>query len=144
MTRLDIGCGYHPTGDINCDRYRIAQTSEGLKPSKADIICTAEYLPFQDKTFDEVYSCQAIEHMDSPIRFVQQAHQIARKKITIVTPTLWCSKDTFHKWSFRRKWFHTLGFKTKISDYRPLPFRTKIPFPIKLVITESIYAEKDL
>ena len=53
IKKLNIGCGDQILpGYINCDLYS----------DKADVICDARQLTFEDNYFDEVYSSHVIEH----------------------------------------------------------------------------------
>jgi len=50
-----------------------------------DVICSAEALPFKDKSFDEVHSQFVIEHCANPAEMIRESVRVARKKVTITT-----------------------------------------------------------
>ena len=73
---LDVGCGYTPRGDVNCD----------IKMTPCvDVICSAEALPFKDGSFDEVHSQFVIEHCADPVRMIREMVRVTRNKAIITT-----------------------------------------------------------
>ena len=55
MKKLNLGCGDEVMeGYINCDLYN----------PKADVMCDARNLPFEDNSIDEVYVCHLLEHFN--------------------------------------------------------------------------------
>ncbi len=77
---LDIGCGNKPYRDlfkngvseyIGCD---IMQSDQNL----VDIICAATALPFDNETFDTVFSTQVIEHVEDHRAMLFEASRVLK------------------------------------------------------------------
>ena len=81
MTLLDIGGGIRPHPDATCivDLYN---TSKGYKQWDLNKFP----YPFEDKSFDIVYSRMNLEHVAHPIETVNEMYRIAKKKIIIIVP----------------------------------------------------------
>ncbi len=47
-------------------------------PHLNTLVCTAEYLPYPDKTFDVVLAADTIEHTPVPLRALQEIHRTLR------------------------------------------------------------------
>jgi predicted SAM-dependent methyltransferase len=77
---LDYDSGYKTNMDFNLDNFPY---------------------PFEDNTFDEVYSNHVFEHLDNPYKSIKELHRICKDNatITIVCPHFsgvsWC--DLTHK-----------------------------------------------
>lgn len=80
MKKLNIGCGNdYKKGWINLDFN---------KNVKADVYCNLEKkLPFEDNSFDEVYSRCVLEHMKNPFNLILEMKRVCKKggKIIIIT-----------------------------------------------------------
>ena len=73
---LDVGCGYTPRGDVNCD----------IKMTPCvDVICSAEALPFKDNVFEKAFSHHVVEHCTNPAKMLQEICRVA-KTAEICTP----------------------------------------------------------
>jgi SAM-dependent methyltransferase len=79
LLTLDVGCGgskrysWHIIrGDINIDilkpTYKIANF----------IQCDAHHLPFRTGVFDKIYMYDLIEHLDSPLLALREAHRVLK------------------------------------------------------------------
>ena len=78
MLTLDVGCGSHPIGDVNCDILRPKIRIEFF------VRCDAHYLPFKPKAFDRVISLEVLEHMHSPFHILKEIHAVLKEKGTII------------------------------------------------------------
>ena len=69
-SRLDIGCGAVPTGDVNLDLLIPGDERRQFDPQKIKnfILADCQHLPFPDNTFLEVYSSHFLEHVRDPDR----------------------------------------------------------------------------
>jgi len=119
---LDVGCGNRPSGDVNCD-FTVKDVghrgtkgkSINYKKIKNFILCDAQYLPFKDLVFNEVYSSHVIEHLKNPYLFLKETIRVSKDKITIICPHRYGDKmaNLFHgKWNnpyhlhfLNKKWF---------------------------------------
>jgi len=88
--KLDVGCGYRPTGDVNVD----------INSPYADMICDAAYLPFKDEAFTEVFSGDVIEHCSDPAKMLEEMLRVGRK-VTFTTDDIHWPGRVFH-YLFRR------------------------------------------
>lgn len=107
MFSLDVGCGVHPRGTINCDVTRDDpqghRHSSRIRKIKNFVLCDARALPFRSAVFDYVRSYQVIEHIPDPERAIGEFIRVSRAKIKI---------ETYHKLSNKlqinrsvRRWF---------------------------------------
>lgn len=95
---LDVGCGNHPKGDVNCDLY--IDDTEGHRNSEQVLSnvytlnvhaipnfvkCSSLYLPFKEGTFETVISSQVIEHVENPFAMLKELAYVATKRIEIET-----------------------------------------------------------
>ena len=136
---LDIGCGHgwypfrlidkwnlkgHITGiDISRHNIELFQNEikkRGYSDKLSANIANAEALPFDDNTFDLVYSTEALEHIESPSLFFKEASRVLKPggKLIITTPS--GPMHTFWKTLF---WLpskiHRLFIKPKTSAPYP-------------------------
>lgn len=79
---LDLGCGTRPYAliyDTLVDMSvgtEVTYSPHGLQ--NADIICTAEQLPFADASFDTVLCTEVLEHTRDPFAVIQQIRRVLR------------------------------------------------------------------
>jgi len=78
---LDVGCGDRPRGDVNCD-------IELRKNIPNFVLCSAEYLPFRENSFDIVTSFYVIEHIPNIYKFLSELYRVSRKSILITTDNI--------------------------------------------------------
>jgi len=80
---LDVGCGFRSShtkrGTIGIDLHR------GL----AEIIVDAHYLPFQSSTFDGCYAYALLEHVNNPLRVLEEIRFVLKVGgwLKILVPT---------------------------------------------------------
>jgi SAM-dependent methyltransferase len=120
---LEVGSGRKPMirSDVLCERYLaddLERTGEALVVDRPLVAANAEALPFQDKTFDVVYSSHLIEHLDAPERFLEECMRVARRGV-IECPSEMGEK--FIGWAFH-KWFVRVedGVLTLVEKDRPI------------------------
>ncbi|MFQ5712279.1 MAG: methyltransferase domain-containing protein [Candidatus Geothermarchaeales archaeon] len=90
-TRLDVGCGVHPTGDVNCDLFLGRTPHRGGVCLDTEVIpnfvnCDAHWLPFGNRSFSEVYLSHTLEHCLSPHRVLEESRRVARERVIVVVP----------------------------------------------------------
>ena len=56
--------------------------SDGMRACRGDL----EWLPFQDKAFDTVICCQALEHLPNPIHALRELTRVCRGRIFLSIP----------------------------------------------------------
>ena len=144
--KIDIGCGHHPSGDVNCDLFirDIGHRGEkklinlDAKKIKNFLVCDAQYLPFRDSVFDEVYSHHVIEHLRNPYLFLKETIRISKDKVIIICPHRYGDRvinlfhgkwnNTFHLHYLNKKWFfeqlknYLVGYDIKYTRFVYLPF----------------------
>lgn len=121
---LDIGSGPapFPYATVLCERFldetvhRRGEIRTGGRPIvQGDI----HQLPFQDKSFDFVYTSHVLEHVEDPIKACRELMRVARRGY-LETPNfmkdmLFCqAKGMHHRW-------HTVAVKDTVFffEYRP-------------------------
>lgn len=93
MQTLDVGCGvpsrYHQPikGEnvIHVDRDRTAVHLE--------VQCDAHNLPFQNSIFSTVYANHILEHLNNPIKAIQEMKRVSAKRVVIKVPNA-----SYFKW----------------------------------------------
>lgn len=87
--KLDVGCGHAPKGDVNVDLLvpesdlRWNQDVSGIPNF---VKASAEYLPFKNGSFEEVYCAHLLEHFDDPNPTIQELFRVSNRKLTLVVP----------------------------------------------------------
>jgi len=127
---LDVGCGYKPRGDVNLDRLRKPYEAPGPQQLQCplNVQGIGEYLPFKDRSFDEVISDQVLEHSSIPEQFVQECIRVAKKRVTIICPHKYSSVDKliYHHNHFDAQWFNRWNPQI-YYEYEPLfPFFNRL------------------
>ena len=92
---LDIGCGCSPKGDVNCDLFvgktpHLMNEKTVVEPKKIPnfVRCSAEKLPFKDKSFDIVNASEVLEHIANPPNLINEMKRVSRNTVTIDVPNL--------------------------------------------------------
>lgn len=93
---IEIGASAHNRyflDAINVDRWGSDDTAFkkeerrlALHSAKVDVVASGDDLPFEDKSFDFVFSSHVIEHFPDPIRALLEWTRVARRYIVIVAP----------------------------------------------------------
>jgi ubiquinone/menaquinone biosynthesis C-methylase UbiE len=130
-SKLDVGCGGFPSGDVNCDLFirdighRTGKTDimgATLQPKKIKnfLICDVQYLPFKENVFTEVFSSHVIEHVDNPFLLLTELVRVSKCKVIIYCPhklgeRLTVGKNPFHKGFFNKSWFYRAARKLEVN-----------------------------
>jgi ubiquinone/menaquinone biosynthesis C-methylase UbiE len=113
---LDIGCGDVPKGDVNLDLFYYRMGRNFVKGE-------AHHLPFKDETFTKVYSKHCIEHLENPLKFLEEVRRILKQggmlECTYPSDSM-MTKKTIHNlinlhWSSAFKWKRKLMGIEKIN-----------------------------
>jgi ubiquinone/menaquinone biosynthesis C-methylase UbiE len=91
---LDVGCGTHGIGDVNCDLYIDDVGHRDGKDEKVIdtettpnfVVCSAQNLPFISCTFDTVYSSHVIEHVPEPYQMFTELLRVSKNNVLIKCP----------------------------------------------------------
>jgi len=153
---LDVGCGSSPCGNVNVDL--MVQDSDlkwDLNPGdiKNFVIAAAHCLPFQDNSFDVVFSSHLLEHLEDPEIALKEFMRVSSCQVKIVLPFgLFSIFDVFatgkrfgahvrwlrkhHKHFFLMDPLKTGSFKLRFINvkdavlYRKKRFDSLIKFPV--------------
>lgn len=131
---LDVGCGTNPKGNVNIDLYvtdfghRLDNSVIDYRKTPNFVLCDLNniHFPFIDNYFDEVYSNQVIEHINNPIKFMNEILRVCKKDGLIILRLphfigeIFSCRNKYHKWRFSRKWFakHYNVISSNIYCYR--------------------------
>ena len=93
---LDLGCGNKKRpGSLGLDV---------IPGTQADVIHDLSVFPypFPDSTFSEIFADNVLEHLDSPLKVMEELHRICRPgaKVTIIVPyfrSKWAFADPTHR-----------------------------------------------
>ena len=125
---LDVGSGLNSMGDVNID-------IDLSRRIGVFILADAQFLPFKDNCFDMVRATHVIEHLENPLRFINDAYRITNEQLLIICPHKYALKAKFegHLWSFNVKWFEKALQSLGIMSYR---IRTTfyMIFPYEIIV----------
>jgi len=90
---LDIGCGrpsrhLQPLKGENVIHIDINRNAVHL-----EVQCDAYNLPFQSNSFSTVYASHTLEHLDNPIKTIQEIKRVSAKRVVIKVPNA-----SYFKW----------------------------------------------
>lgn len=103
---LEVGGGHnpHPRANVVVDKYVDSNfhRSGDIKVLKNQqfLNVDGESLPFADNEFDYVICCQVLEHVENPVKFLQEQFRVAKRGY-IETPSLigeYLFPRESHKW----------------------------------------------
>ena len=124
---LDVGSGHRPHEDAThlVDLLPEDDSERGgafKRLGRSLVIATVEALPFKDGTFDYVYACHVLEHVDKPERACRELMRVARAGY-VETPSPFFEQGynypkpdrgwSFHKWFVWADRHNTLVFELK-------------------------------
>ena len=96
---LDIGSGHNPyeKADVLCERYLddVERTGHVKIDARPFVIATLEFLPFKDESFDLVTCSQVLEHVDNPLRALEEIKRVG-KSAYVVTPS-WVAENYMYR-----------------------------------------------
>jgi SAM-dependent methyltransferase len=103
---LEVGGGHnpHPRANVVVDKYVDSNfhRSGKIKVLKNQKFLNAdgENLPFSDKEFDYIICCQVLEHVEDPVKFLQEQFRVAKRGYieipSLIGENLFPKKS--HKW----------------------------------------------
>jgi len=103
MTVLDVGCGDSPHGDVNVDLYLDPNIhrKESIRGKKIRnfVLADCHSLPFQDKSFDIVFSSHLLEHKGVNLaKALREWLRVSKTKLIIRVPNLFRRSkfDSYH------------------------------------------------
>jgi|WetSurMetagenome_2_1015567.scaffolds.fasta_scaffold304546_2 SAM-dependent methyltransferase len=146
--KLDVGCGYMPTGDVNCDLYpKDNWHRSGVPMDTKNILnfvqCDALHLPFKNGLFDDVFCGSLIEHVKNPVGLLKELIRVSKRRVFVQCPNRfsWTAKKSFHRNFFRSLWFYQV--LNNLKNDTPLWFTVNIQvlsiFPFDLAQNVKIY-----
>ncbi|HBA99774.1 MAG: SAM-dependent methyltransferase [Bacteroidetes bacterium GWD2_45_23] len=103
---LEIGSGHNPSYRSNVivekfiDNNYHRSGDVKLYPHQTFVNADGECLPFRDKEFDYVICNQVLEHVDDPVKFIQEQCRVAKRGY-VETPSLigeFLFPKASHKW----------------------------------------------
>ena len=92
---LDFGCGRKPFENLfTVEEYvglDMEKTGHDHKNSKVDVYYDGEHLPFEDETFDSLFSSEVLEHVFNPDEILPELNRVLKKgaKVLITVPFSW-------------------------------------------------------
>lgn len=96
---LDIGSGHNPyeKADVLCERYLedVERTGHVKIDARPFVIATLEFLPFKDRSFDLVTCSHVLEHVDNPLRALEEIKRVG-KSAYVVTPS-WIGENYMYR-----------------------------------------------
>ena len=67
------------------DKFEQYNIKEWLMTDKNDNIFM-ENLPYEDDSFDLIFSCHAFEHCENPLKALREMKRVSKKWVIIITP----------------------------------------------------------
>lgn len=145
---LDVGCGRGDflNGFRNCglDALGVDHDPSGAKVGKDVVVKYADVekgeFPFEDSTFDVVYSKSVIEHLSDPTHFIKETRRILKPggRIIVMTPDWVTTMKIFYDDHTHRQPYTVRGIKnlldifgfdnTHAEIFYQLPVLWKFPF----------------
>ncbi len=93
---IEVGASAHNNyhlDALNVDRwgesdtiYKKEERRLALHTAKVDVVAPGDDLPFEDDSFDFVFSSHVIEHFPDPIRALMEWRRVARRYVVAVVP----------------------------------------------------------
>ena len=88
---LDVGCGngflgYYFSKFCNVTELDYSKYMLLMNPLEKLIQANAENLPFNDNTFDVVFSSALLHHVQSPEKFLREYKRVSKKFVVIIEP----------------------------------------------------------
>ena len=148
---LDVGCGLHPRGDVNVDRFIDSRHRRSGAGPSLDLDSIQNFVQadgcdmfmFSDRQFDTVRCYHLIEHLPAPDcwRLLKELWRVTERHLEVVCPNRYwlrfpnLARSKNHVSNFDAKTFEqmvpkllgTWNFEVK-NIYRGL-FSKMIPFP---------------
>jgi len=123
---LDVGCGQRPYEGyfVHPQLYIGVDISSKV----ADIIATAENLPFGNSYFDVVLCMQVLEHVEEPKKVLEEIKRVLRKEGVLILSThgFWTEaheSTDYWRWTMQglQKAIESAGFRVvEVSSMEPV------------------------
>ena len=126
-TKLDIGCGYKPQGDVNVDPFledtphRNRNREMNPKEIPHFVRATVEYLPFRP-VFKETRTDHLFEHLEEPLLGLMECARVAPKGHHTIPSNFshdGCDSAHYYSWNlqtytnFLKLCYHSVRVKYK-------------------------------
>jgi SAM-dependent methyltransferase len=92
---MDFGCGSKPYQNLfTVDSYTgvdVEQSGHNHRHSKIDVFYNGTSLPFENETFDSVFSSEVLEHVFEPDDILQEINRVMKPeaKLLLTAPFCW-------------------------------------------------------
>lgn len=93
---LDFGCGRKPYKNlfVNINEYiglDMEQTGHNHSLSEVDVFYDGKKIPFEDESFDAIFSGEVFEHIFNLEEMLEELHRVLKKegKMLITIPFMW-------------------------------------------------------
>lgn len=83
---LEIGPGQSREFKTKFERLGIKWTGLDFIQFQDVTLGNMENMPFDDKSFDIIFSCHSFEHTVNPIQTLKEMKRVCKKKIFLITP----------------------------------------------------------
>lgn len=93
---IEIGAGAHNRfylDTINVDRYagddtiyKDLERQMSGRAAKVDVVAPGDDLPFEDNSYEFVFSSHVIEHFPDPIKTLREWVRVARSRVVVIAP----------------------------------------------------------
>ena len=89
---LDVGCGNKPYEQLFAGKVESYVGCDVVQSDreKADVICEAAALSFEDHVFDTVFSTQVIEHVADPLMMLKEIHRVLKSEGVLIFSAPFC------------------------------------------------------
>lgn len=77
---LDVGCGFRQLGEVNCDLY------PSMVIKSRFVKCSIYFLPFRSGEFEKVFCHHVLEHLEEPIKALDEMLRVTKHLIDIRVP----------------------------------------------------------
>jgi ubiquinone/menaquinone biosynthesis C-methylase UbiE len=83
---LDVGCGgpiigLKPLEGKNTIHIDVRRTAVHI-----EVQCDVHYLPFQSNGFSTIYASHILEHLNNPIKAIQEMRRVSSKRVIFKVP----------------------------------------------------------
>lgn len=105
---LDFGCGAKPYVNLfcNCTKYvglDINKSGHDHKNENIDVFYDGEHIPFDDESFDNVFSSEVFEHIAKPELIIPEIKRVLKKGgyMLVTVPFVQKAYEHIEKWRCR-------------------------------------------
>ncbi len=102
---LDVGCG-NPSFNLRpIEGEDVVHIDIDKKSFHLEVQCDAHTLPFKENIFATVYANHILEHLDNPIKTLQELRRVSTKLVIIKVPNA-----SYFKWKNSSKYHHIFSW----------------------------------